>query len=293
MNKLSGIVRLLRPKHWVKNFFVLAPVVFAGHFMEADSVRKAVLAFIAFCIAASATYVLNDIMDVEADRLHPIKALKRPIAAGDVTIPEAAILLALLVGGLTAVLTAFPQVALIIVIYLIVQIGYSVKLKHLPILDIFTIAVGFVLRIYAGAAAITVPVSRWMFATTFAAALYMGAMKRVQENKQHGSASRKVLAQYGEGFMERIAEISATLAVVFYSLFAMTARPEFIITIPGVIFALVRYWYLADKSGAGESPTDLVIKDVQLILVGVSLTAYSIIAILIHLPAGLPEQIHI
>jgi len=261
---LKATLRLIRPKHWVKNLFVVAPLAFSGKFNESDANLRTLWALVAFCLVASATYVMNDIFDVAADRAHPVKRLKRPIAAGLISVPAAWIIFAGLLLGATYILISLPKIAIVIGAYLVFQVAYNLYLKRQPIIDIFVIAVGFVLRIYAGAFSIEVRVSKWMFVTSFSLAIFLAAMKRLQELKQHGDASRKVLAMYTVPFTQRITELSGTLAVVFYSFYTFTAHPAFIYTIPVVIFVLVRYWYIADKSGAGESPTDLITRDWQL-----------------------------
>jgi len=260
----AGLIRLMRPKHWVKNIFVLAPLIFSGRFNEFDSNVRTLGALAAFCLIASASYVLNDIFDVADDRKHPTKRLTRPIAAGVVSVPAAWTLFGLLLAATSALLVTMPKIAPIIGGYFALQLAYNFFLKRQPVIDIFTIAVGFVLRVYAGAYSIEVPVSKWMFVTTFSLAIFLASVKRFQELKTHGDASRAVLGKYSPAFTQRVAEISGTLAVVFYSFFTLTSRPAFIYTIPVVIFVLVRYWFVADKAGAGESPTDLILRDWQL-----------------------------
>jgi hypothetical protein len=132
-------------------------------------------------------------------------------------------------------------------------------------LDIFTVAAGFVLRVYAGAEALSVPVSSWMFVTTLSLALYLAAVKRRQELLHGGSDGRKVLERYSVALAERYAEMAATGALIFYSLYVMSERPEMVITIPLVLYGFFRYWFLVESSGAGESPTDVLFFDWQLL----------------------------
>jgi len=270
--------RLLRPKQWIKNFFVFAPLIFASQFLNETAVYASLGAFILFSVAASATYVLNDIKDIENDRLHPKKSKERPLAAGWISPPQAWGLWAVLV---TITLSGFiwlPDVMLIIIGYLLLNIAYSIYLKHQPVLDIFTIATGFVLRVYAGATAISVPVSSWMFVTTFSLALFLAAIKRQQELINLGDQARSVLKVYSVATVERFAEMSATGALVFYSFFVMSARPELVITVPFVLFGLFRYFYISEQLNIGESPTEALINDKQLLItvvgwVGTSLWA--------------------
>ncbi len=264
--QLSGLLRLLRPRQWVKNGFVLAPLLFTGLFLEPAAVRLALLATLLFCVASSAAYVVNDIHDIDSDRRHPTKAQTRPLAAGDVTIPAALFLLAGLLTALTWGWFVARDVVLVIGAYLALNLAYSFVLKHQPVLDIFTIAIGFVLRVSAGAAALDVPVSAWMFITTLCLALYLAALKRRTELALSGAQGRRVLEQYSVELIDRYAQISASGALMFYSMFVISSRPELVITIPLVIFGLFRYWYIVDATNTGESPADALLADWQLLL---------------------------
>lgn len=264
--QMLGLLRLMRPKHWVKNGFVLAPLVFTGAFLKADAVGHAVLAMLLFCVASSATYIVNDMHDVEHDRRHPQKSQTRPLAARMVSVPAALILLA----GLCVILIwgwfAAPKVGLVIAAYLVLNLAYMFVLKHQPVIDIFTIASGFVLRVYAGAMALDVPVSSWMFITTLCLALYLAAVKRRQELSQNGTEGRKVLEKYSVSLVDRYAEMSATGALLFYSMFVMSTKPELVITVPLVLFGLFRYWFVVEAHDGGESPTDALLADWPLLL---------------------------
>ncbi len=263
---LRGITQLIRPRQWVKNGFVFGPLVFAGEFLNLHSIQRTLLAALMFCIASSAVYVVNDLVDVENDRRHPTKRFKRPLASGAVTVRHAITLLVGLYGLLTAGYFLLPSVSLVILGYLALNVAYTFVLKHQPVIDIFTIALGFVLRVYAGAVALGVPVSAWMFVTTLCLALYLAAVKRRQELTQSGGEGRSVLGKYTPGLVDRYAEMSATGALVFYSLFVMSARPEMVATIPFVLFGLFRYWFVVEAQDGGESPTDALLGDWQLLL---------------------------
>ena len=263
-SKLKGLLLLMRPKQWVKNGFVLAPLIFSGQFTHISAIGHALFAMILFCLASSAAYVLNDIYDIEQDRSHPQKSKIRPLAAGIVSIAEAfALLTSLYITLLLAGLLS-SKVLLVIFAYLALNIGYTFSLKHQPIIDIFTIAIGFVLRVYAGAMGLDVPVSSWMFITTLCLALYLAAIKRRQELRQNSADARQVLKKYSVSLIERYAEISATGALLFYSMFVMSAKPKLVITIPLVLFGLFRYWYVVETLEGGESPTDALLADWQL-----------------------------
>lgn len=278
--KLQALLRLLRPKQWVKNAFVFAPLLFAGKLLHLPSVGQAVMAFILFSLAASAVYIINDWRDVEKDRQHPVKR-HRPLAAGIITTKEAFTLLGILLAVLLLGAITMPQVGLVLAIYLALNIAYTFHLKRQPVVDIFTIAIGFVLRVYVGAVAIAVPLSDWMFITTLCLALYLAAIKRRQELLQSGAETRAVLGKYSIPLVERYAQMAATGALVFYSLFVMSAQPELVMTIPLVLFGLFRYWYVVEILQGGESPTEALFADWQLLLTvmaWVGLSAWGILS---------------
>ena len=264
--QIKGLIKLVRVKQWVKNGFVLAPLLFTGEFINPVAVKSALIATLLFCLASSATYIINDIQDIDRDRLHPKKSISRPLAAGIITKYQAMFVLALLYAMLTVGWFFQPKVILVILGYAILNIAYTFVLKNKPVVDIFTIAIGFVLRVLAGAVALNVPVSGWMFVTTLCLALYLAAVKRGQELSQSGTEGREVLAKYTKSLVDRYAEMSATCALVFYSMFVMASRPELVVTVPLVLFGLFRYWYVVDVLDGGESPTDALLSDWPLIL---------------------------
>lgn len=266
--KIVGLVKLIRPKQWIKNCFVLIPLVFSGGFLHLQAVNNSLQAFFIFCIASSAVYILNDLNDIEKDRLHPIKSKKRPLATGDISKFGAITLLVIIYMCLIASAFINLHVFYVIASYLILNVFYSYYLKHQPVVDIFCIAIGFVLRVYAGAVALNVPLSSWMFVTTLCLALYLASIKRRQELSQAGSESRNVLDKYTISLIDKYAEMSATGTIIFYSLFVMSAKEELVISIPLVLFGLYRYWYVVEQLEGGESPTDVLYED-KLLLVTV------------------------
>jgi len=276
---LAAVIALLRPREWSKNVFVLAPLVFAGAFSHGVALYHAGLAFTLFCIAASAVYIVNDLHDIAEDRAHPVKRSKRPLAAGEVS-PRAALLLLV---GLYALLAVgcwmLPRAGAIVVGYVLLNIAHTYLLKLQPVIDIFSIAIGFMLRVYAGAEAIAVPVSPWMFVTTLCLALYLASIKRRQELNWAGGTGRAVLSQYTAPLLDRFAQMAATGALLFYSMFVVTTRQELVFTIPFVLFGLFRYQWLVEVREAGESPADALLGDWQLILTGLfwlAMCAYAI-----------------
>jgi 4-hydroxybenzoate polyprenyltransferase len=255
------LIRLLRPKHWIKNLFVLAPLIFSGLFTRHPLELLALFGTLEFCVAASLVYVFNDLADVRRDSLHPIKRLTRPLASGAVSVTDARALLIVLGALLLAgSFVSIPLVAVLIV-YIVLNVVYSAWLKRIPVVDIFCVAAGFVLRVYAGARVIDVPLSSWMLVTTLSIALYLAAIKRRDELETQGDGARVVLEQYSVALLDRFALMSSVCAMVFYSLFVVTTRPVLAFTIPLVLFGIFRYWFLVDRDSRGESPTDALWND--------------------------------
>lgn len=241
-------------------------MVFARAYGDMEAVQQSLFAFALFCVASSACYIVNDILDIERDRAHPVKRWSRPLAAGHVS-PRAAmaVLLALYVALAVGFLV---KPALIVPIggYIALNLAYSFYLKNQPVLDIFSVAGGFVLRVWAGAEALDVPLSSWMAITTLCLALYLASIKRRQELVSAGSEGRKVLQDYSITLVDRYAEMSAVGALIFYSLFVMSSNARLVITIPLVLFGMFRYWYVVETREGGETPTDVLLTDKPLIL---------------------------
>lgn len=280
MQNCLGLLTLLRPKQWIKNLFVFSPLVFSGNLTNISAIVDATIATLFFCIASSTIYIINDYHDIEKDRQHPVKSKTRPLASGAVSKPAALILFVMMasflfVGGylLTA---ALPIIAL----YFFINLLYTFYLKHKPVIDIFTIATGFVLRVYAGAMAINVEVSTWMFVTTLCLALFLASVKRKKELTGSGTAGRNVLSEYSVELVDKYAQMSAMGALVFYSLFVLSEKSELAVTIPFVIYGLYRYWFTVEQLDKGESPTDALYSDWQLgvtVLIWVACCAYIIV----------------
>ncbi len=264
-NSLEALIILMRPYQWVKNCFVFAPLVFTGKFLEFDAVVDAVIAFVLFSLTASGVYIVNDIKDIEADKAHPRKRKTRPLAAGWLQPRQAIVLMVLLYGLLAVGCTFYPQLIVVLLLYVVINGFYTFVLKFLPVVDIFCIAIGFVLRVYAGAAVLSVPVSGWMFITTLCLALFLASIKRKQELAYTKSGSRKVLEYYTTDLIDKYAEMSGTAALLFYSLFVLTVNQRMVYSVPLVIYGIFRYWYVVDIDGLGESPTKVLLTDIHLI----------------------------
>lgn len=272
---LIAIIQAIRPKQWVKNGFVFAPLLFGKLFTETNRIVLAIQAFALFSALASAVYLMNDIMDVERDRAHPTKR-QRPIASGRLPLPVAVAVAAGLGGGaITWAAFTMPSVVPILAIYAIINIGYSIGLKHVVIIDIFAIAIGFVLRVSAGALAIDVEASRWLLTCTIFISLFLAACKRRGELTLVGdsTATRSVLASYSIGFVDQIINLSATATVLTYALYTLDpitihklGTRDLIFTLPFVIYGVLRYMHVVQHKGGGGNPTEALLRDKTMLL---------------------------
>jgi len=275
--KLFKLIELIRPKQWIKNLFVFAPILFAGKLMDIPMLLTNIVAFLAFCGISSSVYVLNDIVDVESDRVHKKKRF-RPIAAGDVTITQAKVLFIVLLI-ITALLSLKLPLLFIFAIslYLINNLLYTFKFKNVVLLDVFSISAGFMLRVVAGAFAISVSVSSWMIITTIFISLFLGISKRRAElsgpNQDNLEKQRKVLSDYDVVFVDQMNTIAATGTIISYALYTVSEKAVqafhselLIYTTPFVIYGIFRYLYLLHKKNLGESPTQIVTRDIPIII---------------------------
>lgn len=258
-----SMIQLLRPKQWLKSCFVLAPLVFSKLFLDVQSIGLALYATALFSLSASCVYILNDLLDLEKDKLHPKKSIKRPLASGRVTKKHAWLLLFSVLVTVATALFFLQNVALaeVIAAYLILNLFYVYDLKHRVILDIFSIASGFVLRVLAGAVALDVPASEWIMISTFLLALFLASIKRQKELLAHGSKSRDVLQTYTENQLTSYIQFTGISSFTFYCLFVIFENKQLILTIPIVLYCMFRYIFLSENQGEGESPTELIYKD--------------------------------
>jgi 4-hydroxybenzoate polyprenyltransferase len=275
---ILNLIKLSRPKQWIKNFFVFAPLVFSRHVFELSFLSASLYAFIVFCLASSSVYVLNDIMDVESDRSHPRKKY-RPIASGEVTPSQGMLfLLVLMIVILALLFFERPVFIFVVILYLLTNLLYSWKIKSIVLLDIFFISFGFILRVLGGAAAIDVSVSSWMILTTIFISLFLGISKRRAElsqvpNQDNIEKQRRVLRDYSVEFADELNTIAAAGTIISYALYTVSERTVFtfgteklIYTTPFVIYGIFRYMFLIHKKNLGESPTTIVTKDIPIML---------------------------
>lgn len=266
-------IQLIRPPQWIKNVFVLAALFFGMKLGDAAAVQKALLAFAAFCLASSAGYVFNDILDRKRDSLHPVKC-KRPIASGAVTIQSAIILYMVLVTLVISLSVFLPIYFLItVLIYMAMVILYTLIFKQMILLDVIVIATLFVLRALAGAWAIDVEVSLWLVICTFMLCLFLGFGKRRCEIAMIGNASdsanhRKTLAGYTPELLNHLLSTTSAIAVITFLLYttdqtypsAIPHKAELAYTLPLVVYGIFRY-KMQIETGKATGPTELIFQD--------------------------------
>ena len=280
---MTDWARLVRPTHWLKNLFVLGPLVFAGLLLDPRAAVQAIAAFVAFCFAASGIYALNDVFDRSADRVHPVKRL-RPVAAGVIS-PLAATVAgtALVLAGLALAYFVIPQAALFIAIYAVLNVAYTLWLKRVVVLDVFVIASFFILRLLTGAAAVSVKPSVWLLLCGGLLALFLGFTKRRHELMllQGDSAEhRSVLSEYSAGFLDQMSTVLLAVTVVSYTMYTLESKTAvaggsdaLTYSTVFVLYGVFRYLYLVQHRSGG-SPTETLLGDRQLLLVVASWVAY-------------------
>ena len=268
---IRPLLQSLRPAQWAKNVFVLAPLVFGGLLLNSQVTLRAFLALVAFCCASSAVYLINDLRDREEDRRHPLKRL-RPLAAGTLGVPAAiaAVVFLIAAAGALAVWLGRPF-GTVLGAYLILNVLYTLWFKHMVILDVMSISLGFVLRVVAGAQATHVEVSRWLFLCTIFLALFLAFSKRRHEITLLAGAAaeqRRVLDHYSPAFLDQMINVVTASSVVAYALYCVAPETvekyhtqDLIYTIPLVLYGIFRYLYLMYQSPGERNPTEAILKD--------------------------------
>ena len=282
----------LRPAEWTKNLFVFAGLLFGLKLFDPNAIVDAVGAFVVFCVLSGVVYLVNDITDRESDRQHPIKT-KRPIASGALPAPAAlAAAIALGICGLSGAVVLGRPFAVVAVAYVALHLAYSFSLKHIVIIDVLTIAVGFVLRAVAGAEAVHVEISNWLLVCTILIALFIGLAKRRHEIvllAGGATSHRPILGEYSAYLLDQmIGDVTAStlIAYVFYTISPETqakfGTPWLGLTIPFPLYGIFRYLYLVHQREGGGSPADMLLTDRPL-LVCVALWALAV-ALIIYRP---------
>jgi len=266
----------MRPQQWVKNLFVLTPLLFSHSLFAPAQVGRALASFVLFCLVSSSVYLLNDIQDRSQDRLHPTKRF-RPLAAGELNLGVAlgamvTFLLVALAGGVLL----DKILALILLSYWLINLLYSIWLKHQVILDVFALASGFVLRVVGGGVAISVEISHWLVLCTTFLALFLSFSKRRQELVRLGQgagAHRQVLGEYNAYFIDMMISIVTASTVMSYALYTVSAETVqrfhtrgLMLTLPFVLYGIFRYLYLVYHENQGEDPTQSLLTDRSMVI---------------------------
>jgi 4-hydroxybenzoate polyprenyltransferase len=290
-SQLKQLFISLRPHQWTKNFVVLAALIFAERLYDGSSLARAGAAFVVFCILSGAVYLVNDLADLEGDRRHPVKRT-RPLPSGALSVSFAkgsAVGLALLgLGGSLLIGGAFAAVA---ALYYSLMMAYSLALKNVVVLDVLTVAMGFVLRALAGAVAIDVAFSHWLLLCTLLLALFLALAKRRQELTLllgEAAGHRRILGEYSPYLLDQMIAVVTPATVVSYALY--TLAPETVArfgtdrlvwTLPFVLYGILRYLYLVHQKEEGGNPTTVLLTD-RPILATVALWAAAVVALIYH-----------
>ena len=273
---LAALIEAIRPRQWIKNLVVFAGLIFSRHVGHAHDVGAAFVTFALFCLLSSSVYLINDVADAEQDRRHPLKS-RRPIPSGRLTVPAALGASALLAGlGLGLACWVNLPLALLALSYFALNLLYTFALKRVAILDVLAIAIGFVLRAAAGAAAIGVEISAWLLVCTLLLALFLALSKRRHELvllEDEAGAHRQTLLEYSPYLLDQMISVVTASTVVSYSLYTLSEETvrkfgsnHLMYTIPFVIFGVFRYLYLVHRRGEGGSPERIPVTDKPFII---------------------------
>lgn len=266
-----ALVKLARPAHWLKNGIILLALIFAGEMTDPKKVELAFVAIAIFCLLSSAVYTFNDLIDREKDRKHPLKK-QRPIASGRVSVGAAVVVVLVLAGtALAGARLISADFFVISIVFLGLNLLYTLWLKNVVIIDVMTVALSFVVRAYAGAFAIDVPASKWMLINTLLLALFLGFGKRRHELiflEHEATAHRKILGKYSPYLLDQLIAVVTPSVLVMYMLYSFSGEvslklgtQNLFATIPFVVYGIFRYLYLIHKEEKGGSPTRVLISD--------------------------------
>jgi 4-hydroxybenzoate polyprenyltransferase len=273
---MLNYIKLVRVPQWIKNFFVFVPLLFSRHIFDSSYFLNSFTAFLMFCLVSSIVYIFNDIVDIEADRAHPVKK-NRPLPSGKIPVRNAIIAL---IGFIALVGFFLPAMnvhfRIFLISYFLLNIFYTFIFKHMVLLDIFSIALGFMLRVLAGASVINVEVSSWLILTTMFISLFLGIMKRRSElilvNEVPVKSTRKVLSSYSLNYIDQMSTIAAAGVIICYALYTVSERTvkifqteNMIYTTPFVVFGIFRYMYLVYMSNKGENTVEIMMTDAPMI----------------------------
>ncbi|HVO73535.1 MAG TPA: decaprenyl-phosphate phosphoribosyltransferase [Ignavibacteriaceae bacterium] len=274
---LKQYLILFRIPQWIKNLFVFVPLIFSQNLFNSHYLLKTLHGFLLFCLTSSVVYIINDIIDIEADRAHPEKQ-KRPLASGKISKTSGIIAGAVLSLLIILQMPFFPLLFNgSIIFYFLLNFFYSISLKHIVILDVFIIAAGFMLRVIAGAFVIDVEISSWLILTTMFISLFLGVMKRHSELQisalDSTVSTRKVLVHYSTDFTSQMATTASAGVIICYALYTVAERTvsvfgteNLIYTTPFVVFGIFRYMYLVYLGKKGENTSEIIVSDLPMII---------------------------
>lgn len=273
---IKSFLKLSRPAQWTKNLIIFAGLIFSKHLFNPQMSLEVLFAFILFCFISSAGYILNDIIDLENDKKHPIKS-KRVLASGEISVFSASVMFVITaLAGLSLSFVLDISFGIVVIFYFILQIMYSLFLKNIVILDVLTIAFGFILRVVAGGVIISVEISSWLLICTLLLALFLGISKRRHEIilfEDNTIIHRKVLGEYNIELLNQMIAVVTSSTVIAYALYTMSAETiakfhtrKLIATTPFVLYGIFRYLYLIYKKKGGGEPEKLLLTDKPLII---------------------------
>lgn len=272
---MNEYIKLMRLKHSIKNFLIFVPLLFSGAFFNFYNIKITTIGFAIFTLIASSIYIINDINDKENDMKHPTKC-KRPIASGKISVKNA-ILFCIFDIFLVCLLVFFNKIPkysiLLLILYFVINIGYSSGLKNIPLLDIVILVSGFVIRVLFGASLLNIELSNWLILTILTISFYLGLGKRRNEIEKNGSNSRKVLEYYNKNFLDKNMYMLLSTAIVFYSLWSVDnymvekSNNLMVWTVPIVIIIAMKYSMNIEDSSDGD-PVEVILKDKMLLSLG-------------------------
>jgi 4-hydroxybenzoate polyprenyltransferase len=295
VSTIKAFVRALRVYQWTKNLVVFAALVFAQEFTDSNQVVLSIGAFFALCAASSATYLFNDIIDVEKDRRHPEKC-RRPLASGAIRVPTAAMLLVFLcAGSLVGAYAIRPQFAAAVLAYILLIVAYTLVLKRIVLVDVLVVAVGFVIRAVSGALALDVSFSNWLVVCTFFLALFLILGKRRHEieiMEDDAVNHREVLGHYTRKFLDAIMIVVAATTLLAYTIYTCTSEvverlgtDKLYVTLPFVVYGLFRYLYLVYHKQTGGDPSKTLLQDAPLMVTVALWGAANVVIIYVGMPS--------
>lgn len=271
IKKIYIMIISMRPKQWVKNGFVFAGLIFSKSFLQVEPVIRTVFVFILFSMVSGGIYIINDVIDIKKDALHPTKK-NRPIASGKLKPREALVFSAIVLGiGFYFSYILNFKLFLVLITYFLMVLAYSLKLKNVVILDVIIISLGFVLRTIGGAVAISVEISPWLIVCTTLLALFLALNKRKNELlvlTEDAGKHRKILEEYSSELIDQMLSVVTSTTVMSYALYTFNAGKSYymMFTIPFVLYGIFRYQYLASEKDMGGSPELALLKDKPLLI---------------------------